>query len=126
MLRVQASPSRAAALIGAATVVILCACGLGTGPNDVAIAAVSVSPPTATLTAVGATQQFVATALDSAGNAVAVSLSWVSSNTQVATVDASGLAQAVGAGGARIIVEAGLATDTASLVVSLPKNSTTH
>jgi uncharacterized protein YjdB len=94
---------------------------LGSGPNDIAITAVTVSPDSATLTTAGATQQFTAIAWDAVGEPIPrVAFTWHSTNDLVATVDSGGLATAVGNGGARIIVEAGLVSDTAALRVAQP------
>jgi uncharacterized protein YjdB len=101
-----------------------CACGLGAGPNDVVVAAVTVSPDSATLTADGATQQFSAVAWDSAGEPIPGALFvWTSTNRLVASVDANGLATAVSGGGTRIVADAGTASDTAILRVKLPLQS---
>lgn len=112
------------ALAGAAALGVAYACGLGTGPNDVAVASVTVSPDSATLTASGATQQFTAVAWDSAGEPIpGAPFIWFSTNVRIATVDATGLATAVGNGGTQIIADAGTASDTATLRVVLPKQS---
>ncbi|MBI4543666.1 MAG: lamin tail domain-containing protein [Gemmatimonadetes bacterium] len=66
-----------------------------------AVATVTVTPASASI-AVGGTQQFTASATDANGNPVATTFSWTSSNTVVATVDASGLADGQSAGTAQI------------------------
>lgn len=67
----------------------------GTG----AVAAITITPLGATLTAVGATQQFTATAVDSYGKTVSgVSITWATSDATVATVNGSGLVTATGFG----------------------------
>lgn len=56
-----------------------------------AVATVQVSPPTATVTTVGATTQFTAVAKDSGGAAVnGVTMLWISSDPSVAVVDTTG------------------------------------
>ncbi len=72
-------------------------------PNSAAaVATVTVSPSTATAN-VGGTQQFTATLKDGSGNTLTGrSVSWSSSNTAVATVNASGLATCAAAGTATI------------------------
>src|SRR5439155_18181144 len=63
------------------------------------VATVTVAPGTAALSAIGATQQFTAVAKDATDNVVAgVAFIWLSSNHNVATVDATGLTTAVGPG----------------------------
>lgn len=71
------------------------------------VATVTVTPGTAALTAIGATQQFTAVAKDANNNTLAgVKFLWVSSNQSVATVDTTGLATARGPGQA-IVTAAG-------------------
>lgn len=114
--------SRALGLAGAAA--LACACGLGSGPNDVVVASVTVSPDSATLTASSSTQQFTAVARDSAGEPIPGPLIiWTSTNQQVASVNAQGLATALSTGGTLIIADAGTASDTAHLRVQLPLQS---
>ncbi len=89
--------------------------------NPVAsIASIVVTPATATLTAVGATQQFVAQALDAAGRPLAgVTFAWSSSNGGVATVDpATGLATAVQGGVATVTAAAGGHAGAATITVN--------
>jgi outer membrane protein OmpA-like peptidoglycan-associated protein len=63
----------------------------------------AIAPASAALTAVGQTQQFTATAQDANGNPVAnPSVTWSSSDTAVASVNAAGLATAVKNGTARL------------------------
>ena len=76
-----------------------------------AVAAVDVSPETQTLQAVGQTAQFSAQALDGNGNVIeGMSFVWSSSDTQVATVDQSGLATGAGTGTVTIFAETTSAT----------------
>jgi uncharacterized protein YjdB len=85
-----------------------------------AVARIVVRPATATLTAIGATQQFSAEARDAGGAIISgVAFSWTSSNDAAATVDmASGLATARGAGVSTITATAGGVSGTATLIVS--------
>lgn len=72
--------------------------------------------------AVGATQQFAATAKDSKGNAIAgVAFTWASSATSIATVSGSGLATGVKAGTTQITATAnGITSPAATLTVTAP------
>lgn len=71
--------------------------GGGTGGTG-AVSMINITPTNASIS-VGATQQFTATAKDSAGATVTgASLNWASSNTAVATVDNKGLVTAVSVG----------------------------
>lgn len=75
-------------------------------PDPPDLARIDVTPSSATIED-GQTQQFNADGFDSAGGAVAITPAWASTDTNVATVDASGLATAVAPGQCMIT-----ATDT--------------
>lgn len=85
------------------------------------VASIAVSPSSPSI-AVGATQQFTATAQDSSGNTVAgVTFTWTSSATTVATISSTGLATAVKAGTAQITAAAsGVTSPAATLTVTNP------
>jgi uncharacterized protein YjdB len=85
------------------------------------VASIEVTPAEATLTAVGATQQFLAISRDGNGNAVADAvLVWDSSDPGVATVDpATGLATAAASGAATITARLGDVAGSAALQVCL-------
>lgn len=71
----------------------------------------TISPRGGTLTAIGATLQLSATARDGSGNTISnAGITWSSSNTNVATVDASGHVTARGIGTAIISVAASCCT----------------
>jgi len=65
----------------------------------------------------GATLQYTATARDSSGNPVSVTIGWTSTVPSVATVNGSGLASAVAGDSTRIIATAAGHADTATLYV---------
>jgi Big-like domain-containing protein len=75
------------------------ACGSSTSPSTVSSVAVTGAVP-----AVGGTSQMVATATLSGGTTqdVTTQATWQSSNTAVATVNASGLATGIAAGSVQI------------------------
>ena len=76
--------------------------GGGGGGSTSIVTNIKITPTSAGLK-VGGTQQFVATAKDSAGNTVAgAPLTWSSSDTTVVTVNNAGLATAVAPGSANI------------------------
>jgi hypothetical protein len=83
------------------------------------VASIAVTPPTASLSSVAATQQFLATASDGFGNLVAgQTFGWTSSNPGVATVGpTTGLATAVANGTTTIQAAIGVITGTATLTV---------
>ncbi|MYK65262.1 MAG: hypothetical protein F4022_02205, partial [Gemmatimonadetes bacterium] len=79
---------------------------------------VTVSPPSATLTALGDSVRFTAQVIDQYGDAMAgAAVAWSSSEVAVATVNASGVATAAGDGAATITATAGSASGTATVTV---------
>ena len=81
-------------------------------------AEVVVEPAAHTLVAFGDTIRLSAEARDANGNAVATAeFAWSSSDTLVATVDASGLVTAAGNGAAMVTATAGSASGTAAVTV---------
>ncbi len=87
---------------------------------------VAVTPATAQLTALGATVWFSAEVRDQNGQVMAGAVvTWSSAADSVATVDASGLATAVGNGTAPITAAAGSVTGTAVAVVMQSADSVT-
>ena len=98
-----------------------CSHGSATAP---VVTSVVVTPATPTLNAVGATQQFSATAQDASGNQVTgVTATWSSSATTVATISASGLATAMGDGTTAITATIEGVEGQADLIVSTPAKS---
>ena len=78
----------------------------------------TVSPAAAELTALGATVQLTAEVRDQNGRVMAgASVTWSSSQTSVATVNASGLVTGVAEGTAEITASAGNGQDTAEITV---------
>ena len=72
-----------------------CATDMTTPPPTPHIAAISVSPPTSSLSSIDDTLRLIAVARDSQGTTLSnVVFAWASSQSLVATVDASGLAKA--------------------------------
>src|SRR5947199_1018619 len=86
--------------------------------TNVPVAAVTVSPASASLL-VGATQQFTAVTKDSAGNTLTGrSVTWASSNTAVAIVSGGGLATGVAGGPATITATSEGQSGTAALTIT--------
>jgi hypothetical protein len=84
------------------------------------IATIDVAPSSATLTAVGATQQFTAVARDASGMILpGIVFAWASAATEVASIDQAGVATALGHGTTIISATAGGVTGTATLAVEL-------
>ena len=82
-------------------------------------AAVTVSPATARLTALGATEQLGAQVRDQNGQAMAgATVTWASGSAGVATVNASGLVTAVGNGTATITATTGGVSGSATVAVA--------
>jgi len=89
--------------------------------NGPGAASIVVTPEVATLTSLGATQQYTATAIDANGNVLTgVVFQWASSHGAVASVNGTGLATAVGVGATAITASANGVTGVAVLSVSLP------
>ena len=81
-------------------------------------ASVAVAPTSATFNALGATQQFSASAKDPGQSPVSVPFTWTSSNPSVATVSSSGFVTANGNGTATITVSSAGKTATAMVTVA--------
>ena len=82
------------------------------------VGSVTVTPPTASVPA-GQTVQLTATPHDTAGNPLAgFAVTWSSSNTAAATVDANGLVSGVAAGSATITATSGGQSGTSSITVT--------
>lgn len=98
--------------------------GGGGGGGTGTVASISVSPANASI-AVGATQQFMATAKDSSGNTVSgVTFTWSSSNAGTATINSSGLATGVAAGSTGITASAsGVTSSAAALTVTASQSA---
>ncbi|WP_420632775.1 Ig-like domain-containing protein [Candidatus Palauibacter sp.] len=95
-------------------------------PPDPVPTTVSVTPPTASFTALGRTVQLTAEVRDQGGQVLTgVTVSWSSSATPVATVDANGLVTAVRGGIATITAAAGNATGIARVTVEQSAASVT-
>lgn len=90
-------------LVVVAALVLLASCG-GEPSGPAAVASVTVTPGTDTLTALGETQTFTATARDAGGNVITGrTVTWTSLTPGVASVNAtSGVASAVANGSATI------------------------
>jgi uncharacterized protein YidB (DUF937 family) len=105
------------------TVAISASSGSGSGNPYIAV-----TPGSATETFVGETTQFVATgSLTGTGTPqnITTQVTWISSNVQVATINSSGLATAVGAGTTTIIAQSGGINTTSTLTVNVASNSST-
>ncbi len=77
------------------------------------------SPPSGSLTAVGATQQFTALVKDQHGDTLlGAAVAWSPSNTAVVTVSATGLVTAVANGTAQVTATSGSASQSVSVTVA--------
>ena len=109
------------AVTGIAMLVLSCGDGAvePTPPPALVATTVTVSPASATLTALGETARFTAEVRDQNGQAMAgAAVAWASSDASIATVDASGVATAAANGSATITATAGSASGTAALAVA--------
>src|SRR6266542_3024841 len=122
MMRLTSVRGRATLLLGA-SVLVLAACGNETTTPPTPVASVTVTPAAA---AVGATVQLTATTKDAAGNVLTGrTVTWTSSNTTVATVNAAGLVTGAAAGTATITATSEGKTGTAAITVTTPVASVT-
>ncbi len=106
--------------LSVAATLVSCGGDSGTGPVVVppkTVSRVDVSAATSTITN-AQTVQLSATARASDGTSVSSSFTWVSSATNVATVNASGLVTGVSAGTAVLSATAGSATGTTTITVT--------
>ena len=88
--------------------------------------AVTVSPASAQLSALGETVRLAAEVRDQNGQAIAnAAVTWMSSDRSVAAVDASGLVTAVGNGTATVTATAGSVSGSAAVTVAQVVNSVT-
>lgn len=95
----------------------LAACGSDT-PTGPTVATVTVTPSSATLPAVGATVQFTARANDANGTVVTgETVTWTSSDANVATVSATGVATGMSVGTAAITATVGGVAGSAVVTV---------
>ena len=111
-------------LVTPALVALFASCTVTPQPTVTpAVSSVQVTPATATVNA-GATQAFTATAFDAAGKTLGnVTFTWSSSNPNVASVSAAGVATGVTAGDATITATAEGKSATATLHVQPAANT---
>ena len=108
---------------GTATITATSGSASGTAVVTVmqAVSAVAVSPAADTLVALGDTVRLTAVASDANGHAVAgAEFTWATSDTSIASVDASGLVTAEGTGTATITATASGASGVATVTVAIP------
>jgi hypothetical protein len=90
------------------------------GSTEASVATtIVISPPAATLAAVGRTQQFTAAVHDQHGKVITTAtVSWASTNTAAVTVGTTGLATAVANGLSQVTATSGSATQNAAVTVA--------
>jgi hypothetical protein len=103
-------------LAATAAAVALAACGP-------VVDKVDVSPPTLTLSAVGATAQLAATPRAPDGKPLAIPVRWTSLRPEVAEVDGRGRVTARRTGEAQVAAEAGGTAGRATVTVSVPSRA---
>ncbi len=122
LLPVRLGKVSSAVLVTASVTVIGLACGGSTAPSppppDNTVASVSVTPASKTLVSLGETTTLSAAAENSTGGAITgKTFTWSSSNTNLATVNASGTVTAVSNGTATITATVDGVNGTASILV---------
>ncbi len=92
------------------------------GSTETKVAAgIAISPRSATLTSIGATQQFTAAVTDQSGSPLTgAKVTWASTATAVVTVDTTGLVTAVALGTAWIRASTAAVKDSVQVTVALP------
>ena len=115
-------PSRRLRAVAAMALLVL-SCGDGAvepAPSQASVAtAVTVSPGSATLTAIEETARFTAEVRDQNGQAMSgAAVAWTSSDASVAAVDAAGQVTAAANGSATITATAGSVSGTAAVTVA--------
>ena len=121
VVRVDSSGLATAVANGTTTVTATTEGILGSTTVAVRAAAVILSPSGASISGIGATQTFGVEAWDADGNPIpSPSVSWNSLNTNVATVDGSGIATAIASGQVTIQADVNGMTGYALLTVSVP------
>lgn len=113
--------------IGRAGILLLAACGGGDGGSGpgAAVATVTVQAPNASI-AVGAAQQYTATARDAAGATVSAGgPQWSSSAQGVASINSAGVATAVAAGQTTISASVGGKSGSSVLTVTAVSGNAT-
>ena len=99
----------------------LVAASCGKSSTAPTVSQVIVQPASASLTSIGQTVQFTATALGVNGNEIAGrTATWSTSDSTVATVSGTGLVTAAGAGSATIKGTIAGVSDTGTVTVTLP------
>jgi hypothetical protein len=94
------------------------ACG-GGGTDPKVPSTISISPTSVSFTTIGQTQQLSPTVKDAQGNPLTgVTVTWTSSNDNVASVSPSGLVTAESGGSAQITAQAGSATAVVQVAVA--------
>ena len=121
--RMRRKPSEGfsiSALSVAATAILVLSCGdAGVEPPALVATAVTVTPGSATFSALGDTARFTAEVRNQNGHVITgAAVAWTSSHASVAAVDASGQVTAVANGSATITATAGSASGTAAVTVA--------
>ena len=122
--RRRAFSVRPTGLLGAAALAVAATLSCGDGatqppPDSPRPTTVTVTPPSAELTSIGATVRLTAEVRDQTGQTMAgATIAWATSDSSVAAVDGSGLVTAAGNGSATITAESGTASGSAAVTVA--------
>ena len=121
--RAKAGTLRGARLATLALLPLLVLAACSDSPTDpppgAEPASVELSPEELVLTTIGETSELSATVLDEDGEEISgATVTWNSSDVEIATVDEDGVVEAVGEGSATIIAQSGDVEGTAEVTVS--------
>jgi hypothetical protein len=123
-MKVNLEKLRGQVLAGALVVMLVLATGCGDDdpmspgePGGTDVATVEISPRTAVMTGIGQSLQFEAVAFDASGADLDTTISWSTSDAEVLSIDAQGLAIARAVGSAQVTASVGGVSDAATIVV---------
>ena len=118
MTRIHESAYRTMVLTAGLVALASCGGDSSTAPEPPRATAISISPPSATLEFIGATETFTAAITDQNGAAFAGAVAWSSKQPEVFTVNGTGVVTAVSNGSGRVRASLGSLSATATVTVA--------
>ena len=118
MTRIHESAYRTMVLTAGLVALASCGGDSSTAPEPPRATAISISPPSATLEFIGATEAFTAAITDQNGAAFAGAVAWSSNQPEVFTVNGTGVVTAVSNGSGTVRASLGSLSATATVTVA--------
>ena len=118
MTRIRKSAHRTMVLTAGLVALANCGGDSSTAPVPLRATAISISPPSATLEFIGATETFTAAIADQNGAAFAGAVAWSSNQPEVFTVNGTGVVTAVTNGSGTVQASLGSLGATATVTVA--------